>query len=78
VSRRYVSNPSKADIVLVRKWFTENKASFNLGQDDPFDIAVDCAYDLEIFDFDQHEIDPSEEFCIPAWIVDAAEKALDP
>jgi hypothetical protein len=70
----YISKPNEIQIATVKAWIQEHRSKFDYGNE--FDMAVDCSYDLDIFDKDQHLIDGSE-FTIPSWIVDLCKQFFE-
>lgn len=66
---RYVSKPTEQDIQEAKLWIRQNQT----GYDDAFDMSVECSHSLEIFDKDEHTIDPKETHSIPTWISNLTE-----
>lgn len=66
---RYISKPTEKEIEEVKVWLQKNWAKGT----DEFDLAVDCSYDLEIFDLDDFLVDPRQKHSIPSWIVSLVE-----
>lgn len=68
---RYISIPNQSDTEEVKTWIGKNQPKYDYGNS--FDMAVDCAYDLEIFDQDEFLVDQKQTHSIPQWIVDLCE-----
>jgi len=71
-SIRYISNPSPADIQEVKTWMLTYVDSF----EDEFDMSVECAHDLGIFDLDARLMNLKADRDIPEWIVKLSEKCF--
>lgn len=70
---RYISVPSAEQVEEVKSWIRKNLSRHT----DSFDMAVDCCHDLEIFDWDEHEVDPRQTHPIASWIGELCEDAFN-
>lgn len=66
---RYISKPTESEMDEARRWIRQNNTIY----DNDFDMAVECSYALEIFDWDDHEVDSRQTHSIPTWISDLTE-----
>lgn len=65
----YHETEKPENLVRAQEWIRANKKDYQ----DPFDCAVDCAYDLDLLEW--CEINGDRTF-IPVWLVELAEEMM--